>query len=135
MKTMACLAMMVILSSVAFAEHTVAVLDGTSWKVHVEPDAMAKTKGEKDFDETLIFADGSLTSTVRGQIGFGAASYAVSQDPKTKDFTFRSEQRSEHEGTTTWTGTIHESHVEGKMIWKKSNGAIVTFTFKGEKLR
>jgi len=134
MRAMTCLAMMLILSGLVFAEHTVAVLDGTSWKVQVEPDAMAKEKGEKDFKDTLIFADGSLSATGRGQIGFGASSYSVSQDPKNKDFTFTSEQRSEHEGTTTWTGTIHEDHVEGKMIWTKANGAILTFTFKGEKL-
>ena len=134
MKTLACVAAMVVCSGLALADHTVAVLDGTSWKVDVEPDAMAKDKGEKSFKETLIFADGNLSATARQQIGFAASGYTVSQDPKTKDTTFTTEQRSEHEGVTTWTGTIHENHVEGKMIWKKSNGAILTFTFKGEKL-
>lgn len=134
MKTIACVALMAMLSAPAFADHKVAVLDGTSWKVEVEPDAMAKDKGEKEFKETLIFADGNLSTTSRQEIGFVASAYTVSPDPKNKDVTFRSEQLSEHEGSSTWTGTIHEDHVEGKMIWKKSNGAIFTFTFKGEKL-
>jgi hypothetical protein len=34
-------------STLALADHGVAVLDGTSWKLDVEPDAMAKSKGEK----------------------------------------------------------------------------------------
>jgi len=134
MKRISCVIMMIIVSGLVYADHKVAVLDGTSWKVQVEPDAMAKEKGEKEFDETLIFADGSLSATARQQIGFAASSYAVTPDPKSKDMTFTTEQRSEHEGTTTWTGTIHEDHVEGKMIWKKANGSILTFTFKGEKL-
>lgn len=134
MRTIALVSAMVMLSCMAYADHTVAVLDGTSWKVDVEPDGMAKEKGEKSFKETLIFADGNLSTTARQEIGFAASGYKVSQDPKSKDTTFTAEQRSEHEGVTTWTGTIHENHVEGKMIWKKSNGAILTFTFKGEKL-
>lgn len=134
MKTIRCLVLVIIAAGLAFADHKLAILDGTSWKVEVQPDAMAKDKGEKEFKETLIFADGALSATARQQIGFVASSYAVTPDPKSKDMTFTSEQRSEHEGTTTWTGTIHEDHVEGKMIWKKENGSILTFTFKGEKL-
>jgi len=42
----------IFLSTMAVASSKVAVLDGTSWKVDVEPDSMSKDKGEKDFKET-----------------------------------------------------------------------------------
>ena len=44
-------------SAVAVADHQVAVLEGTSWKVDVEPDGMAGDKGEKEFKDSLIFAE------------------------------------------------------------------------------
>ena len=50
-----------VLSTVALASPEVAMLDGTSWKLDVEADDMTKDKHEKDFKETLTFADGNIT--------------------------------------------------------------------------
>lgn len=82
---------------VAFGSEKIAALDGTSWKIDVEPDAMAKDKGEKDW-------------------------------------TFKTEQKSESTGRSIWTGTIHEKNIEGKLIMTKKDGAVLTYTFKGNKL-
>ena len=48
-KTVWLAAFVILLSTVAMSSPQVAVLDGTSWKVDVEPDTMAKDKGEKQY--------------------------------------------------------------------------------------
>ncbi|HXU13070.1 MAG TPA: hypothetical protein VN898_14035, partial [Candidatus Binatia bacterium] len=51
-----------------------------------------------------------------------------------KDWTFKTEQNSLSVGQSVWTGTIHEQNIEGKMIMTKKDGAVLTYTFKGNKL-
>jgi hypothetical protein len=121
-----------ILSTVAIASPKVAVLDGTSWKVDVEPDSMAKTKGEKEFKETLMFADGNISLSAP-KVGSEASPYSVTKAGE-KDFTFKAERYSSGEGSSVWTGTTHGKDIEGKMILTKNDGAVLTYTFKGNKL-
>ncbi|HZI94388.1 MAG TPA: hypothetical protein VFE84_09105 [Patescibacteria group bacterium] len=118
---------------VAFASDKVAELDGTSWKVSVVPDDMAKTKGEKEYKETITFANGSVSMTEGQKVGFASSSYDVTKSGD-KDWTFKSEQSSDSSGRAIWTGTVHEKHVEGKVIVTRKGGAVMTYTFKGEKL-
>lgn len=121
-----------VLSSVAFADHQLAVLDGTSWKVEVKPDAMAADKGEKEFKETLTFAAGKISLSAPKVSGEPAAySLTTSGD---KDVTFTADRVSWGEGRSVWTGTVHGGDVEGKMVWTKNDGAVLTYTFKGNKL-
>jgi hypothetical protein len=122
----------IILSTVAIAGSKVAVLDGTSWKVEVEPDSMAKDKGEQDFKETLTFADGNLSLSAP-KVGSEALPYSVSKTGK-NDFTFKAERETSGEGSSVWTGTIHGKSIEGKMIWTKNDGSILSYSFKGSKL-
>ena len=121
-----------IFSTVALASPKVAVLDGTSWKVDVEPDSMAKDKGEKQFKETLTFADGNISLSAP-KVGSEASPYSVSKSGE-KDFTFKAERTSLGEGNAVWTGTVHGNDLEGKMILTKNDGAVLTYTFKGNKL-
>ncbi len=122
----------VILSTLAIAGPQVAVLDGTSWKVEVKPDSMAKDKGEKEFKETMTFADGKISLSAP-KVGFEASPYTVSKTGE-KNWTFKAERTSEGEGSSVWTGTVHGNDVEGKLIWTKNDGAVLTYTFKGHKL-
>jgi len=121
-----------VLSTVALASPNVAVLDGTSWKLDVKPDAMSKDKGEKQFKETLTFADGNVTLSAP-KVGSEASPYSVTKAGE-KDMTFKAERVSYGEGNSVWTGTVHGKDVDGKMIWTKNDGAVLTYTFKGEKL-
>jgi len=121
-----------ILSTVAIANPKLAVLDGTSWKIEVEPDSMAKDKGEKQFKETLTFADGKITLS-NPKVGSEASPYSVTKAGE-KDFTFKAERMSWGEGNSVWTGTIHEKEVQGKMILTKNDGAVLTYNFHGSKL-
>lgn len=120
------------LSAVTMAGPKVAVLDGTSWKLDVEPDSMAKDKGEKQFKETLTFADGSVSLSAP-KVGFEASPYSVTKSGE-KDYTFKAERNSAGEGNSIWTGTVHGDHLEGKLILTKNDGSVRTFTFKGSKL-
>ncbi len=125
-------ALAAILSTVAMASHQVAVLDGTSWKIDVEPDQMAQDKGEKQFKETLTFADGNVTLSAP-KVGFEASPYSVTKAGE-KDLTFKGVRTSVGQGTSVWTGTIHDNNIEGKLILTRSDGAVLTYTFKGNKL-
>ena len=134
MRSIVCMAVFaLVLSTMAIAGHEVAVLDGTSWKVEVEPDAMAKDSGEKQFKETLTFADGSVSLSAP-KVGFEASPYTVSKAGE-KDVTFKAERTSTAgESSSIWTGTVHGNDLEGKLIWTKAGGAVMTYTFKGHKL-
>jgi hypothetical protein len=113
------------------ASPRVAVLDGTSWKLDVEPDKMAQDKGEKEFKETLMFADGSVSLSAP-KVGFESSPYSVLKAGE-KDWTFKAERASAGE-TSLWTGTVKGNNVEGKLIYTKNDGAVLTYTFKGNKL-
>jgi hypothetical protein len=132
-RSIAGLAVVVLASSLALASHKVAVLDGTSWKVDVEPDSMAKEKGEKSFKENLTFAEGRVSMSECKKVGFDASDYSLSKDGE-KNWTFKAEQESDSQGTTIWTGNVHGNLMHGKMIWTKKDGTVLTYDFHGEKL-
>ena len=126
-------AFLIVVSTLAVAGHQVAVLDGTSWKLDVDPDNMAKEKGAEEFKLTMTFAEGKMTLTdPKGT--FDASLYTVEKSEK-KQWTFKTEQTSPTEGTSLWTGTVHGDGIEGKRIWTKANGEVWTYTFNGEKLK
>ena len=126
-------AFLIVVSTLAVAGHQVAVLDGTSWKLDVDPDNMAKEKAAEEFKPTMTFAEGKMTLTdPKGT--FDASLYTVEKSDK-KQWTFKTEQTSPTEGTSLWTGTVHGDGIEGKRIWTKANGEVWTYTFNGEKLK
>lgn len=119
-------------AGISVADDKASGLDGTSWKVEVEPDKMAKEKGEKEFHETITFADGQIVTNEGPKLGFATVPYALSRSGD-KDWTFTADQQSTSQGTYVWTGTIHEDDIRGKLVWTKSDGSVLTFTFKGDK--
>ncbi len=122
----------IFVSALAVAGPKLAVLDGTTWKLDVNPDDMAKGKGAEEFKPTMTFAEGKVSLTESKGI-FDASSYTVEQSEK-KQLTFKTEQTSSTEGTSMWTGTIHENSIQGKRVWTKANGEVWTYTFQGKKL-
>lgn len=117
----------------AFASEKVAALDGTSWKINVEPDSMAQEKGEKQYNEVATFADGMVSMKEGQKVGFPSSPYEVTKSGD-KDWTFKTEQESATAGRSIWTGTIHENSITGKLIVTQRGGTVVTYTFKGNKL-
>jgi len=121
-----------VLSTVVMAGHEVPVLDGTSWKLDVEPDTMSKDKGEKQFKETMTFADGKVSLSAP-KVGFEASPYTVTTTGE-KEWTFKATRTTMGEGGAVWTGTVKGSSLDGKLIWTKNDGSVLTYTFKGSKL-
>ena len=126
-------ALLFALGMLAFASEKVAALDGTSWKVEVGPDVMAKQKGEKEYKEVLTFADGMVSMNEGQKVGFASSPYDLAKSGE-HDWTFKTAQDSQSVGQAVWTGTIHEKSMEGKMIMTRKDGAVLTYTFKGNKL-
>ena len=120
-------------AAVAVAGSRVPVLDGSIWKVDVQPDKMAKEKGEKDFKDTLTFADGKVSMTECLRVACDPWTYTVATSGE-KDLTFKIERDSETQGASVWTGVIHGNDINGKLVWTKKDGAVLTYTFKGSKL-
>lgn len=122
----------IVLSTVVAAGNQIADLDGTTWALTVEPDAMAKDKGETGFKETLKFFDGKASLSAP-KVGVPEAPYTVSK-VDTKEWTFATKRASVAEGSSIWTGTIHGDSIAGKLVVTKSDGAALSYTFKGYKL-
>jgi hypothetical protein len=106
-----------------------ATLDGTSWTVRVVPDAAAKKAGEHAFRDTLIFKDGEMTAKDCLKYGFEPAPYKMGDASGMTSF--QSTQVSLKEGTDVWSGTVNENRVQGNLIWTKTDGKTLNYTFKG----
>lgn len=106
-------------------------LDGTTWKIKVVPDAVSAEKGEKEFEDELVFAEGKVTLTACVSYGFEASVYRV----EIKDGVprWKTEQVSDREGTARWMGKIDGDIVTGKLRWTKKDGTELKYTFAGKK--
>lgn len=124
--------LLLLIAGIAYADDKPSSLEGTSWKVDVNPDGMAKDKGEKDFHDTFTFADEKLMTSESQKLGFGSSPYKLSRSGD-KDWGFSSEQESDTQGTYVWSGTVHGSNMRGKLVWTKPDGSVLTYTFKGDK--
>jgi len=98
--------------------------EGT-WKVVVTPDSDAATKGEKEFDDTLILHKGKFKSAACAPYGFDTASYTIAAG------TWMADGRSPKEGTNHWHGEVTGDSVSGKMTWTKSDGTVLNYSFRG----
>ena len=124
--------LLLLTAGIAWADAKPSGLEGTSWKVDVNPDGMAKDKGEKDFHETFTFADERLVTSEGQRLGFGSAPYKLSRSGD-KDWGFSAEQESDTQGKYVWSGTVHEGNMRGTLVWTKSDGSVLTYSFKGDK--
>lgn len=107
-------------------------LDGTRWSVKVVPDAAAAAKGEKVFDDDIVFQDGKVTMTACEKYGFGASAYTTDRAGEHLH-NFRTEQTSADQGRTVWTGSAKGRTIRGKMVWTKPDGTVLEYTFEGKR--
>ena len=80
----------------------------------------------------MTFADGNVSLTAP-KVGNESSSYTVVSAGE-KDYTFKTQRNSFGEGGSVWTGTVHGKNVDGKLIWTKNDGSVLTYTFQGSKL-
>lgn len=106
-------------------------LEGTTWMVKVTPDTMAVQKGEKPFDDSLIFKDGKVTMSACVKMGFAPSSYSVI--PSAAGVSFTTHQVSTDQGTTRWTGTFTGQVVTGTMTLTRKDSSSSHYIFEGKK--
>jgi hypothetical protein len=107
------------------------VLDGTKLKVKVEPDKPAAEKGEKGFEDELIFADGTFTSKALLTKGFKPSKYNGEVEPNEAEFEV--EQVGETNNVVNWLGEIRGTNAVGRLKWKREDGSNLSYEFNGTK--
>jgi len=108
-----------------------AFLDGTHGKVKVVPDKATADKGEKEFDDTLSFADGKFSSSFFLAKGFKPATYGGEKEDTEAEFEV--EQTSVTNGLINWLGEIRGKKFMGRLMWKKKDGSTLNYNFEGTK--
>ncbi len=109
----------------------VSLLEGTTWPVTVTPDELTKQKGEKPFEDTLIFKDGKVTMSACVKMGFAPSTYTAS--PIGDSWSFWTKQMSKDQGQTTWRAQLTGETIKGTMTWKKQDGSSSRYIFEGKK--
>jgi hypothetical protein len=51
-----------------------------------------------------------------------------------RDATFKVERSSAGEGSSVLTATVRGRDLDGRLIWTKNDGSVLTYTVKGSKL-
>ena len=108
-----------------------AALDGTAWAVKVTPDAAAMKMGEKVFEDVIMFNGGLVAMSECVKAGFKPSSYAAQKDGE--GWSFSTEQVSEKEGKSVWSGDILAGKIKGTMTATKKDGTILKYSFEGTK--
>ena len=111
---------------------TSSALEGTTWSVKATPDAMAAQKGEKPFDDSLIFKDGKVTMSACVKMGFAPSGYTAIPG-SSGSWAFLTQQVSPSQGTTRWMTTFTGEAVKGTMTWTKQDGSVLRYTVEGKK--
>ena len=119
-------------TALVMAGHDTKGVDGTSWTVEVEPDQMARDKGEKQFKDSLMFVEGKLIANEGKKLGFDAAPYKLSRTGENA-WTFVAEQSSSEQGKYLWSGKIEGNDMQGKLVWTKNDKTTLTYDFHGDK--
>ncbi|HEU5181021.1 MAG TPA: hypothetical protein VFW45_09520 [Candidatus Polarisedimenticolia bacterium] len=98
--------------------------EGT-WNIKVVPDTEAASKGEREFDDTLIVNRGKLKATAGVPDGFGEAPY------RSEAGTIMAELSSAGKGLHHWHAEISGDAISGKMTWIRSDGTVLYYSFSG----
>jgi hypothetical protein len=106
------------------------VLDG-AWKVTLIPDKATAEKREKEFTDTISFAEGKFHSAAFGAKGFKAAKYRGDFEEREAEFDL--EQQSETAGVIIWIGEVRAGKMTGRLQWKRKDGTNLFFNFTGSK--
>lgn len=107
-------------------------LEGSRWKVMVTPDEAAAAKGEKAFEDEMVFTGGKVTMTACVPYGFAPSDYK--SDKAGEGWSFETTQASESSGTSEWKAKMTGDAVKGTLTWKKGKGEVYHYTFEGKKI-
>jgi len=121
----------IVLADPVKLEATASPLEGSRFDVKVVPDEAAARRGEKAFDDALVFLGGKVAMTECEKAGFDASPYSVTSSGT--GWKFRTEQKSDREGKSVWTAEILEDTIRGKLTWTRKDGTVLEYTFDGKR--
>ena len=108
-----------------------ATLEQTAWDVTVTPDADAAAAGEQPFRDTLIFSQGTFTSSACVKYGFGDSQYLIQETPGAT--AWATDQHSQKSGKSHWEGTVAGDEVKGRLAWQRLDGKVFQYAFEGQR--
>ena len=108
-----------------------AFLDGAKWNITVTPDKAAVDKGEREFRDTVTFADGKLSSATFLAKGFKPGAYRGEEEANEAEFEV--ELTGASNSVVNWLGEIRGTNIVGRLTWTKVNGTNLMFNFQGTK--
>jgi hypothetical protein len=106
-------------------------LGGTTGELKVVPGQATAGKGVKEFSDKITFADSKFSSTYFSAKGFKPAAYPGETEPNEAEFGV--EQTSESDGVVTWLGEIRGKQIVSRLIWRRNEGATLSYNFEGTK--
>ena len=101
------------------------------WRITLSPDKATAERGEKEFNDTISFADGKFSSSALAKKGFKPAKYQGDFEEREAEFDL--DQESQSEGIVIWIGEIRGEKITGRIQWKKKDGRNLFFNFTGAK--
>jgi len=103
------------------------------WKVTVTPDDDARKAGEKEFKDELIFKGSTFTSTECKKHGFETGIYEDDVHPGGVGGFTANQTSKTGQGTMKWSGFVAGTELTGDLVWKKKDGTVLNFSYKGSK--
>jgi len=97
------------------------------WKVTLTPEPDAAARGEKVFEDTLTLQRGKFSSSACVPHGFSTIAYKVEAG------LWSANGESPREGKVHWHGEVSGEAMSGKMVWTKSDGTILHYSFSGSR--
>jgi len=103
------------------------------WKVVITPDQDAA--GVKEFKDTLEFKGENFTAETFNKLHkFKPAKYeGDTRRGPTASFTVDIKDQEGADGTAKWTGFTTGSEIQGELVWTRSDGTEIRYTYKGSK--
>ena len=103
------------------------------WKVTLTPEEASAKAGEKGFEETLTFKDGSFRAEGLAARGFDWVKYKLEDRPEITVFIAEAKSDKD-EGTAKWIGHVNGRRLIVGLTWTKADGSIVKWNGEGKKI-
>lgn len=124
--------LLVLLLALAIAYHRLArppVMDGSAWDVRIKPDFFFSFSRK----DTLFFQDGILTAAGYVSKGFLPATYVASSLGGAEPTEWEASLPHHQGGVLEWHGRVRGDRIDGTVLWRRTDGRVRRFTFRGSR--
>ncbi|MBI4387042.1 MAG: hypothetical protein HY551_06645 [Elusimicrobia bacterium] len=102
-------------------------IDGTLWEVKVRPDVFFALSRR----DTLLFQNGRMTSLKFASEGFLPARYKMTSFQEEKSGSWNVVFDRAKQETVEWRGAVEGDRMRGLVLWRRPDGKVRRFTFRG----